>query len=283
MLAVFFRSYKPPAPLSDFVENLWTYSGFISPRLKERIFPSGTFELVFNLRNDEMRIYEDSQSNECQHCSGAIVSGPYAGFFVTDTAEETSVMGVHFKPGGAYPFLEPDASEFADRHVDLATIWGRGADEIRGRLSETPSPKCRVRLLQKFLLSRLFRPFGRHSAVALALAALDLGRSQMTRELSREAHLSEKRFIDVFRREVGLRPRLFHRICRFQRVLTRVHQSSDRDWADFALDHGYFDQSHLIHDFRSFSGLSPGDYVRRLDNLGRHGLRAKFNHLPLEQ
>lgn len=281
-LTVFLHSYKPPAPLSDFVENLWAYHGFISPRLKERIFPSGTFELVFNLRDDEMRIYEDSQSNEFQRCSGAIVSGPYAGFFVTDTAEEASVMGVHFKPGAAFPFLQPDANEFAERHVDLGTIWGRAASEIRDRLSETPSPKCRIRLLQEFLSSRLSGR-SRHSAVALALAAFDRGRSQMTRELSREAHLSEKRFIDVFRREVGLRPRLFHRIRRFQRVLTRVHQSSDRDWSDFALDHGYFDQSHLIRDFRSFSGLSPGDYFRRLDNLRRHGLRAKFNHLPLEQ
>lgn len=60
---VFFGSYKPPAPLSDFVENLWAYRGFESPRFKERIFPSGTFEIVFNLRGDEMRICNASRSN----------------------------------------------------------------------------------------------------------------------------------------------------------------------------------------------------------------------------
>lgn len=65
----------------------------------------------------------------------------------------------------------------------------------------------------------------------------------MTRQLAREACLSEKRFIDVFRREVGLTPRLFHRICRFQRVLAGVHQNTERDWASFALDHGYFDRT----------------------------------------
>lgn len=279
---MFFRSYKPPAPLSDFVENLWAYRGFESPRFKERIFPSGTFELVFNLRDDGIRICKGSRSDEFQRYSGAIASGPYAGPFVTHTALEACVMGVHFKPGGAFPFLGFGADELRDSHADLQMIWGSVAAAIRERLCVTKSLSHRFRLLEQFLKSRL-RCSERHSAVAFALAAFARPGRQMTRELAREACLSEKRLIDVFRREVGLKPRLFHRVCRFQRVLARVHQSTERDWAAFALDHGYFDQSHLIRDFVSFSGLSPTEYVRRLDSLGRHGLHAKFNHLPLAQ
>lgn len=279
---MFFRSYKPPAPLSDFVENLWAYRGFESPRLQERILPSGTFELVFNLRDDEMRIYKDSQPDEFQRYSGAIVSGPHAGPFVTDTALDTCVMGVHFKPGGAFPFLDFGADELRDSHVDLHVIWGRAADAVHEQLCSRNSLVQRFGLLEQFLKSRL-RCLEHHSAVAAALAAFTRARWQMTRELARDACLSEKRFIDLFRREIGLKPRLFHRVCRFQRVLARVNQSSERDWAGFALDHGYFDQSHLIRDFVSFSGLSPTEYVRRLDSLERRGLSAKFNHLPLAQ
>jgi hypothetical protein len=97
-IAMFFRSYKPIPPLSDFIENLWIYSGFEVPHLKERIFPSGTFETVFNLRSDELRIHNGVPPNRYQCLSGAIVSGPYEGFFLADTAQEASVMGVHFKP-----------------------------------------------------------------------------------------------------------------------------------------------------------------------------------------
>ena len=281
LLAMFFRSYRPRAPLSDFVENLWVYSGFESPRLKERIFPSGTFEIVFNLRDDGIRIYEGKHCDKCERYPGAIISGPYSEYFVTDTAVEASVMGVHFKPGGAFPFLGPSAHEVANKHVDLEAIWGGGAAEIRERLCEAVSLVRRFRLLERFLISRLFRPLEHHSAVALALAALCHAPSQMTRELAREACLSEKRFIDVFRFEVGLKPKLFTRMCRFQRVLARVHQVAAPDWALLALNHGYFDQSHLIRDFLSFSGLGPADYVGRLDDLRARGLRAKFNHLPL--
>ena len=280
---MFFRSQKPTAPLSDFIESLWAYNGFESPRLKERIFPSGTFELVFNLRDDNLRIYAGTRSDLCDRFSGGVVSGPYAGFFVADTAEESSVMGVHFKPGGAFPFLRFATDELADRHTDLEIIWGRAAAEVRERLCETPSPGRRFRLLERWLLSLLSRPLERHSAVSLALATLDHARSQMTRELAREACLSEKRFIDVFRFEVGVKPKLFNRICRFQRVLALVHQTTAPNWPQLALNHGYFDQSHLIRDFVAFSGFSPADYVRRLDDLRKCGLQAKFNHLPLVQ
>jgi hypothetical protein len=97
--------YAPISPLLDFVDNFWLYDGYTQPHFKERILPSGTIELVINLRDDELRIYDAAQPERCNRFSGALVSGAYGGFFVIDTAEEVSIMGVHFKAGGAFPFL----------------------------------------------------------------------------------------------------------------------------------------------------------------------------------
>lgn len=279
---MFLRSYTPIPLLSDFIENLWVYNGFESPRLKERILPSGTFELVFNLRDDGFRIHKPTEAGQSRRFSGAIVAGPYEGFFLADTAEEASVMGVHFKPGGAFPFLRPSADELADTHVDLEEIWGQSAAELREQLSATASPLRRFRLLENSLLSRTFRPLEHHPAVSLALEGLSLDCSRaVVRNLTRNAGLSDRRFIDVFRFEVGLKPKLFHRVQRFQRVLARVHQTPVPDWVQLALDHGYFDQSHLIRDFLAFSGFSPADYLRRLHDLREKGLQVKFNHVPV--
>ncbi|HET7213148.1 MAG TPA: helix-turn-helix domain-containing protein [Terriglobia bacterium] len=277
---MFFRAYNPNASLSDFVENFWAYS-FNSVRLRERIFPSGTFELVFNLHDNQIRIYEGVQSNAFQRYSGAVISGPHAGPIVTDTTLESSVMGVHFKPGGAFPFLGVDADELRGRHTDLEVIWGRAAISLRERLCETASVQRRFRLLEQFLKTRL--RFQRHSAVVLSLPTFGRTRLQMTRELAHDARLSEKRFIEVFRREVGVNPRLLTRICRFQGILARTAQSGTLNWAEIALDHGYFDQSHLIRDFLAFSGFSPAEYLRRVKHLRNCGMHAKFNHLPLAE
>ena len=193
-------------------------------------------------------------------------------------------MGAHFKQGGAFPFLGIAADELADTHIDLEAIWGRWAVEIRERLSTTGSPIRRFRLLEQSLLARLFRPLEHHPAVSLALDGFRLANTRaVVRKLARSASLSDRRFIDVFRFEVGMNPKLFNRVQRFQRVLALAHRIARPNWSQIALDHGYFDQSHLIRDFIAFSGFSPADYVRRLNDLRKQGSHIKFNHLPLAQ
>ena len=278
-----FRSHKPNRPLSDFVENFWLCDGYTPPHLRERILPAGTFELVFNLRDEELRVYTARDPDRCSRFPGMVVAGPYGGYFVTDRAEDASVMGVHFKPGGAFPFLGPAADELLDTHVSLQDIWGGGALEIRERLSAERTAARRFQILQDALLSRLVCRSERHPAV---LSALDYFRRDPSRavigKLARDVGLSNRRFTDVFNFQVGVKPKLFVRIERFQRLLQKVHILPVVDWAQLALEQGYFDQSHLIRDFVAFSGLSPADYLRRLHDLRNHGTDPiKVNHLPL--
>jgi AraC-like DNA-binding protein len=264
----------PTSPLNQCVERLWLFSD-VPRHLKERIVPSGTIEMVINLHEDELRIY-DPHGNGCRRYSGAVVSGAYRQSFVIDTREHASIIGVHFKPGGAFPFLGAEASELADMHVDLEALWGKSAIELRERLCEARSSAEKFVLLEKALLSHLCRPLERHYAVRFALDTF--GRSDpdpAVRDVARDAGLSQRRFIQVFSREVGMSPKLFCRVRRFQQTLETVRQSTSPNWARLAVDCGYYDQSHLIHDFRFFSNLSPTEYIRQRSE------RVMQNHVPL--
>jgi hypothetical protein len=106
-------SSAPAGLLGDFVERFWQISD-VPPHFKERIVPSGTFELVINLHEDEFRIYCPTQLEDCKRFSGAMVSGTYTDAFVIDAHQHASVVGVHFRPGGAFPFLGAAVSELAD-------------------------------------------------------------------------------------------------------------------------------------------------------------------------
>jgi hypothetical protein len=97
-----FRTYIPRTPLSEFIDDFWLYEDYEGRHLHERILPSGTFEIVFNLREDELRIYGPSDQDECRRFAGTLISGPYAGSFMSDAAEEAGILGIHFKPGGAF-------------------------------------------------------------------------------------------------------------------------------------------------------------------------------------
>jgi AraC-like DNA-binding protein len=274
-------SYAPAPPLLDFVEDIWLYDGYTPQHSRERILPSGTVELVVNLREDELRIYGAAQPERCSRFSGALVSGAYGGFFVSDSAEEASIMGVHFRPGGAFPFLGLPAGELADAHVDLETLWGRTVVELRERLCAAATPAERFHLLEKALVSILYRPPEHHYAVPAALAAFGQDAHVTVRDVARRMGLSERRFIQVFTAETGMTPKLFCRVQRFQRARAMARQVASPDWARLAVDCGYFDQSHLIRDFRTFSGFSPAEYLRHRDSLRRLGQHVKRNHLPL--
>jgi AraC-like DNA-binding protein len=189
---------------------------------------------------------------------------------------------VHFKPGGAVAILGIPASEFQDAHTDLRAIWGPAATELRERLCALKEPADRFGLLEQTLIGRLINDPNRHGAVRVALDVLMRTHGQAkTRDVARAVDLSQRRFIELFAREVGLAPKLFGRIQRFQHALSRSQCETGADWAQLAIECGYFDQSHLIRDFVAFTGVSPNDYRRRQERLDRAGTHTKRHHLPL--
>jgi AraC-like DNA-binding protein len=242
----------------------------------ERILPSGTIELVINLIENEIRIYDPVRIESCRQYSGAVVSGAYSRCFAIDTRDHAAIMGVHFKPGGAYSVLSLPIVELADAHVDLAALWGARANELRERLCAAATPLEKFQLLENALLARLMEAPERHVAPGAALTAFRrTGYAAPVRDVVRGLGLSQRRFIEVFASEVGMTPKLYCRVRRFQRALALAWETAAPDWAVLAAECGYFDQSHMIHDFQEFSGLSPLEYVRQ------RSPRVKDNHVPI--
>jgi AraC-like DNA-binding protein len=264
--------HVPGPPLDAFVENLWSLSD-APAHAREQILPSGTLELVINLDEDEFRIY-DAAGRPPKRFRGAMVSGAYSGPFVIDTQEHASIIGVHFAPGGAVPFLGVPPGHLADVHLELETLWPTRASELRERLCLVQTTVTRFRILEEALLARLRKPFKQHGAVRAALG--HIARSGVTiGAIADRVGLSHRRLIQIFTAEVGVPPKLFGRLQRFQRALSVVHDVPVVSWAKLALDCGYCDQSHLIRDFRELSGLAPGDLLRHRDD------RVKVNHVAL--
>jgi methylphosphotriester-DNA--protein-cysteine methyltransferase len=98
---------------------------------------------------------------------------------------------------------------------------------------------------------------------AAVVALRNGGGGARVAEVAAAVGLSRRRFIEVFEREVGLTPKLYARLQRFHVVKQRLAtQGGPPSWAMFALECGYFDQSHLLRDFVEFSSMSPATYLR---------------------
>ncbi|HEU4770349.1 MAG TPA: DUF6597 domain-containing transcriptional factor [Pyrinomonadaceae bacterium] len=271
-----YLSYRPGPPLNEFIDYLWLIEGGQSPRL-EKILPCGASELVVNLKNNEINIHDPQQPERYRQLSGAVFSGAYSQSFICDALQHESIMGVHFKPGGAFPFLDTHASELADAHANVADLWGRSGVELRERLCTAVTPQQRFRIMADVLNSRLARNTARDREMRFALEMFAM-RNTSIREVSRELRVSHRRFIQMFSSHVGLAPKLFCRILRFQRARVLAEKLEAPNWAAVAVACGYFDQSHLIKDFKEFSGSTPGIYS--VQQYHRDA-RLKDNHVLL--
>ena len=247
-------------PLSDFVDFLWMSESYAPTHAEERILPSGNMGLVLSL--DERR-----QEND-------VLSGARTRSFVLDTSRPLSLMGVSFRPGGGFPFFEGPADELQDLSVGLDTLWGRKARTLREQLLEARTAPARFHILESFLLDRVRRGRGRHPAVSYALNAFQNEAGVLSvGGVTERTGLTARRFIEVFRNEVGLTPKVYCRLSRFRAAVNTVASVPTVDWAATALACGYFDQSHFIHEFREFAGMSPSAYLRHRT--------ASLNHVRL--
>ena len=248
-----FHLYRPGPPLSGFVDFFWICEGYVPRHRRERLLPTGAAELVFTL--------------DANGRSDSGVAGARSECLVLDTSTPFSAIAVHFRPGGAFPFFGAPGCDLHNGGVSLDLVWGGDAASVRDRLWEAHSAKSRFTILEEALRTRA-RGLERHPAVRYALDAID--RSHGARAVGDVVHgigISPRRFWELFRHEVGLSPKAFCRVRRFNDVLQRIEHLTSVDWLDVALSCGYFDQAHFNHDFRAFTGISPSAYLR--DRMSR--------------
>jgi AraC-like DNA-binding protein len=268
------RLYAPPAPLAQFVKCFWYWEGAPQTHAKEQLMPNGEPAIIINLHDEPIRIYDPCDLGKCESFGLAVLSGPRSRPFVIDTEQEERVFGIEFQPGGSFPFFRIPSSEFADSDVSLECLWRNSVHELRERLLASPDIDGMFELTQSFLIRQAVRPFELHPGVSFALHHFCARPHRMSvAAVLDRIGLSHRRFVELFHNQVGLAPKSFSRVQRFQRVLRKVHRASPIDWADVAIDCGYYDQAHFIHDFQSFSGFTPTVYAARATE--------HLNHVPL--
>src|SRR5262249_25302339 len=147
-------------------------------------------------------------------------SGAYSEFSLIGVATLSSLIGVQFKPGGSFPFFTVPADELQNKRVSLKELWGTTAVELQERLLAAPTVDACFRLLEQAVRAQITRPLRLHGAVAYALDEFQqLSGSNRVAEVIARTGLSSRRFIQLFCEQVGLTPKLFCRVQRFQQSL----------------------------------------------------------------
>jgi AraC-like DNA-binding protein len=266
---VIYLEHIPAPPLRRFVRIVW-YARTPQPRhARERILPTGHTQVILNLARDFLMDCREGQPE--QRSAPSAVVGARTIYEIVDTSDMADLIGVVFEPGG-FPLFAGDAADlFSNRSVSLEDVWSLRARGLHDRLRELQTPEERLQCLEAFLASFCvagLKSEAQKSHVVMPAIEFALHRFRQdacvasVREVAREVGWSERRFSQVFREQVGLTPKVWCRVQRFQRVVRQLHAGVEIPWPELALECGYYDQSHFANEFRAFSGIDATTYTR---------------------
>ena len=265
------RVYKPGVQLSQYVERMWWNAIPEAAPSRQRIYPDGAMALVIHLNKPATTFFIDGRA-----CSVRVplLAGPYSRSFQIDPSQSTAVVGVLFRPGAARTFFPVAPHELHNLDIALSDLCADEADRLLNETCSARDTSALLMAMEQYLKRRLKDAAPIHPVVRYAVGQLSrAGGVRRVRQLQLDTGLSHTRFIQLFREHVGMTPKLFCRVRRFCSVLERI-ESVPVQWAELAADCGYFDQAHMIHDFRVFAGITPAQYGRTMTDADKRVLAA---------
>jgi AraC-like DNA-binding protein len=234
------------------------YAGFVEATVPRRLVLPATASigLIVKLRDSPLR-------------PPSFVMGAHGVHTVLDGACAPSYLEMWLRPLAAYTLLGIPISELHGQIVDVTDVFGAAGRQLTQRVREEPTWDRRFHFVDELLLARL--DTGPRPAPEIRRAWQRLvagGGSVPIRQVAAEVGWSHKHLITRFRQQVGLTPKTAARLVRFDRVLCGVDGPGRPGWEQIAAESGYADQSHLVRDFRTFTGTTPTAFLK--ESTQRH-------------
>lgn len=256
---------KPSDALSPFVKQYWGLENSLPAGAEhvQRIVPSGLMELTFYHSPTPVLINHHQQAFE-----QTVLSGHCTDPYDLVIKENLHMFSVSFKPLGACMFFNVPMKEFFGCIVPARLIWKEAIDRLEDTLAQTGDFRQKVRLVEEFLVRRLALKENLYTRQRLQQSISLINRGGGIADvdtLASSACWSRKQYERNFQDIIGTSPKQFMRIVRFQHALHYKSQHPLATLTELAYENGFFDQSHMINEFKDLAGVTPGQYFAQCE------------------
>ncbi len=194
----------------------------------------------------------------------SFTAGVHDAYVFTESTQPTRGLQVNLTPIGAYLLFGVPMDLLANRVVGLEDLVGVDASRLAERVHEAHTWSERFDVLDDVILRRVTAARAPHPRVVMAARVLRATRGAVAiAKLARDLEWSQRHLIAKFREQVGVTPKTYARIVRFDHAVKRLRRPDGLRWAEIADASGYYDQAHLIRDFHEFSGQTPSEFLAR--------------------
>lgn len=228
--------------------------------MQERVIPYGCMEMVFHSEN---RLLSSSATDKSELQPRLFICGQATNFKDISLTGKLNMIAITFLPYGARVFFDIPLNELSGQMISLNDIDNKVYKELEETLLDASGNDERIKLIETFLITRL-RTFKEHNfkRIYTAIQSINQTKGDITiMQLADRCCLSYKQFKRIFAEYIGANPKDFLRIVRFQKALYLLEHQPAITLSQLAFESGYYDQSHLINEFKSFSGYTPKEYL----------------------
>lgn len=262
---------RPSEALQKYIKCIWTmeYEGLLPPSENERILPDGYTEIIINF-SDKFKIAISGKNQ--QLLSNNFVSGPFSKYLHLSATGKVGLLGIRFWPGMMHTFFNLSMKELTNNYFDLNLIQKELSKELEFQVLSSKDFTERFTkvngILFKYMVKNLTPP---QQVVEAAIKAISESHGLIAIEdLCRHIGISTRQLQRLFDEKVGLTPKTFNRIIRFQSIFKELELNPTSNWLALALQCGYYDQAHFIKEFKEFSGMNPTSYFTGSNELTKY-------------
>lgn len=259
-----FEMHIPGYPLSQFVESFIYYRDYNPVHSIDRFLPDGNVNIVIDLTDYPKYIYDNETLKEIQTCRHVWFSGIRNRFITIPSGKDSEMFVINFHKGKSYPFVEMPLHELTDSVVDGDLVLTPGIMDLREMILGSVSILQKFMIVENYLVKQFHNKLIVNPFIDFAVDKIIRSPNGLTiEEISNKVGYSQKHLIKLFKDHVGLTPKGFLKIIRFQKAIEEISAAKQINWTGIAFESGYYDQAHFINDFRAFSGFTPQQYLQK--------------------
>lgn len=266
---MYYQEFLPPKELTPFVKCFWILESppdVSNVLYKDRVFPDGCMELIIHFGDPYLQYFENSSKLQLR----SFIYGQIKQFIeIGPSSAFSGVIAARFFPHGVFPFLKIPIYEFQNQIIPLIEIFGKSALELEEIIQGSNNNQQRILHLSNFLSKTLYKAdFQIDRRITKSLEELYKSRGTINIEcLANRIELSSKQLERQFQSKIGLNPKYFARILRFQNIFQLMKSGQVKNLTQLAYAAGFSDQAHLSREFRHFTGTNPKSYFAKTDQL----------------
>ncbi|MRG43826.1 helix-turn-helix domain-containing protein [Chitinophaga sp. SYP-B3965] len=261
-----FKRILPPPGLARIIECYWIAESEDARPAKEKIIPDGFPEMIFHY-GDPYRINLHHATWELQ--SQSLLAGQIRQYFFLENTGKSGVLGIKLQPTALTYLFDISMHTLTDKVVDLSVIM---AVPLQSLLCSPAPHDEKITAINEWMGSFPLPPQD-HAEKAIDLIREHKGAIAVA-EIITQLGISERHLERLFKKYVGLSPKFYARIIRFNHIF-HLNQERNPTWTDLAFNAGYYDQSHFIRNFKAFTGEDPSGYYFEEDNMANFFLQKR--------